>query len=99
MRGTYAFKAKVWIYPGGNGAWHFITVPKAISAKIKKGHGAHARGWGSLKVRVRIDKTTFDTSIFPENKSATYLLPVKASVRKKESLFAHSAVTVHLAIQ
>lgn len=81
------FKAKIWIYPGGKAAWHFITVPKPISADIKKKHGKNARGWGSHPVSVTIGDTTWKTSIFPDNKSGTYLLPVKADVRKKEGLF------------
>lgn len=83
--GGYTFKAKIWLYPG-MAAWHFITVPEEISKKIKNEFGDMARGWGSLPVKVTIGQTSWKTSIFPDKKLNAYLLPVKAEVRKKESL-------------
>ncbi len=47
-----------------------------------------SRGWGSLRVEVRIGATTWKTSVFPDKKSGTYILPVKADVRKKENIKA-----------
>ena len=70
----YNLKAKVWIYPGAGG-WHFVSVPKKTSKEIKKLFGMMAGGWGSLPVVVAISKTSWKTSIFPDNKSGTYLLP------------------------
>ena len=46
------------------------------------------RGWGSVRVKVTLGKTKWDTSIFPDKKSGTYLLPIKAEVRIKEHVFA-----------
>lgn len=92
------FKAKVWLYPGGTAAWHFITVPKTISLEIKNKFGKNARGWGSLPVSVTIGKTTWKTSIFPDRKSDTYLLPVKKEIRAKESLDAGDSVSVSLTV-
>ena len=80
------FSAKVWIYPGMKGAWHFLSVPKKKSAQIKKVFGALAGGWGSLPVDVAIGKTSWKTSIFPDKKSASYILPLKSAVRKKENI-------------
>lgn len=95
----HPFTAKLWIYPGGTAAWHFVTVPKTISETIKKKHGKNARGWGSLPVQVEIGKTTWQTSIFPDSKSGTYLLPVKALVRKSEGLDAGESVSVTLTVK
>lgn len=82
---NFSFTAKLWIYPG-NAAWHFVTVPKKESAEIREKHGKYARGFGSLPVSVTIGTTTWNTSIFPDRRSGTYLLPVKAQVRRKEGL-------------
>jgi hypothetical protein len=95
---NYLFEATVWLYPGGQSAWHFITVPKEISAKIKKKFGGNARGWGSLPVAARIQKTEWKTSIFPDTKSGTYLLPLKASVRRSTGLFERDKTKVRLSI-
>lgn len=78
----YAFSAKLWVY-GGTGAWHFVTVPKAISSEIRENFGANSRGWGSLRVSVAIGDTSWRTSIFYDSKTKTYLLPVKKEVRTK----------------
>ena len=67
-------------------AWHFLTVPKRDSELIKSRHGMKSRGWGSLPVSVTIGKTTWHTSIFPDKKSGTYLLPLKAAVRRAEGI-------------
>lgn len=99
MKKVYEFSAKIWLYPGGQGAWRFITVPKTLSAKIKETYGEKARGWGSLKVSACIGKTTWETSIFPERKSATYLLPVKSAVRVKEGVDTGDSVSVRLTIR
>lgn len=94
----FSFTAKLWIYPG-QAAWHFITVPKKESAAIKEKHGKNARGWGSLPVAVVIGETSWNTSIFPDRRSGTYLLPVKVGVRKKEGLDEGDALKVSLTIR
>lgn len=80
-----SFKAKLWVWPGDKAAWRFVTVPKAESENIKKKIKLK-RGFGSIRVHVKVGKSTWDTSIFPDSKSGTYLLPVKASVRRAEAL-------------
>jgi len=90
---TYAFKSNVWVYPG-MASWRFITVPKKESTDIKTKYGKNARGWGSLPVSVTIGKTEWKTSIFPDKRSGTYLLPLKAAVRKKEGIFDNDRVKV-----
>ena len=81
----YKIQSKVWLYPGITG-WHFVSLPKKQSKEIKGLFGGMAGGWGSLPVIVAIRKTSWKTSIFPDKKSDTYLLPLKAEVRKKENI-------------
>lgn len=83
--GLYKLKSKVLVYQGPS-AWRFLAIPKKQGAEIKKKFGEHAKGWGSLPVVVTVGKTTWDTSIFPDSKSSTYLLPLKATVRKIEEI-------------
>lgn len=86
----YKIKAKIWVYPGmahsagsgPGGGWHFVSVPKKQSKIIKQLFGELAGGWGSLPVKVTIRDISWKTSIFPDKKSGTYLLPLKAQVRK-----------------
>ena len=98
MKKTYKVKTKLWIWPSESGAWHFVTLPKALSAKIKAAHTPKVRrGFGSIKVKATIGKTSFATSIFPA-KDGAYLLPVKASVRKKEAIFQGDTIDLTLFI-
>ncbi len=103
---TYTISSKVFLWQGmkadGTGAtsaWHFIAVPKKESEAIKKKYGAHTRGWGSLPVVVMIGKTEWKTSIFPDSKSGTYLLPLKAEVRRKEEVQNGDKVTFKLSVR
>lgn len=94
MENTYIFKAKLWVWPG-NQAWHFITLPRKESAIIKSKIKVR-RGFGSVKVQVQIGSTKWETSIFPDSKSGTYILPVKVKVRRDEGIDVGDTVTVTL---
>ncbi len=89
---TYRVKSEVWQYPGMAG-WYFLSIPKKQSADIKKRFGAKKRGWGSLPIFATIGKTTWQTSIFPDKKSGSYLLPLKAAIRKKEAIKGRDVVS------
>ena len=84
--------SEVWIYPGVS-AWHFVSLPKNIAKKIKDEFKGLGRGFGSLPVSVKIGKTKWNTSIFPDKRSETYLLPLKAKVRRAEGIFAKDHVS------
>lgn len=93
----YRFKATVWLYQG-EGAWHFISLPKDLSVEIKNAFGGIKRGWGSMPVMITIGKTEWKSSIFPDSKTSTYLLPIKKSVRKAENITQGSDVELLIEI-
>jgi hypothetical protein len=90
---SFKIKEEMWLYPGLT-PWHFITINSKISKKIREVHKGPRRGFGSVRVEATIGKTTWNSSIFPDKKSGTYLLPIKASVRSKENLYAGDIVTL-----
>lgn len=92
MKKEYKIKANVWLYPG-LGGWHFVNVDKKISAEIRK---AHPKGF--VKIKAQVGKTTWDTSLFPHKESSSYLLSIKASVRKKEGIFEGDEVKIVISI-
>jgi Domain of unknown function (DUF1905) len=88
---SFPFTSQLWKY-SGESAWHFVTLPLDVSARIKFLQSGR-RGFGSVRVLATIGKSTFETSIFPDSKSGCYLLPVKASIRKAEKIGHGDAVT------
>jgi len=94
----FLFKVKVWLYPGDNASWHFVTIPKKQSVVIKERFKEFTRGWSSLPVEVKIGKTMWKTSIFPDRKSGAYLLPLKKEIRRKEGLEINDAVSVRIVV-
>ena len=97
MDPTFTFKSEVWLW-SGKASWHFVTVPLKTSQQIKDFHKGPRRGFGSVPVNVTIGKTTWKTSIFPEKKG-TYVLPLKAPVRKTEKITAGDSVEVNITLQ
>lgn len=91
MKKTYSLSAEVWLYPGMAG-WHFITLPTVIADEIRTLFHVVKRGWGSISMSVTIGSTTWQTSIFPDKKVNSYLLPLKSEVRKKEKIKAGDQV-------
>lgn len=97
MTKNYSLKEKMWLYPGKAG-WYFITIPSDVARDIDYFFSHQKRGWGSLRVKVDIAQTSWMTSIFPDKKTDSYLLPVKADVRKKENLKENDNVEFSLEI-
>ena len=95
---TYTMRSKVWVYRG-SGAWHFVTLPKKQGKEIQEKYGKYARGWRSLPVRVTIGETSWDTSIFPDKKEGSYVLPLKAAIRKKEDIHEDDTVKFAMVIR
>ena len=93
----HKFKSEIWLYQGA-GAWHFASLPKNIAIEIKS-LKKFSRGWGSYPVKVTIGKTSWTTSIFPDSKNGTYLLPIKSEVRKKEKITAGDKIEIILELK
>jgi hypothetical protein len=61
--------------------------------------GPRRTGFGSLRVTARIGGTAWETSIFPAAGLKSYLLPVKAAVRKAERLTEGKTVAFQLCVR
>ncbi len=92
---TYRFEAELWIHIGEN-PWYFVTLPPDQADEIDEITAATRRGFGSSRVTVTIGQTTWSTSIFPDTKRHSYVLPIKKQVRTAEHLEAGQSVTVTL---
>lgn len=92
---TYRFTAPLWKWKGDS-PWHFVTLPFEQADEIDERTAHVQRGFGSVKVKVTVGRTTWTTSLFPATSEQSYILPVKAAVRKAEGLGDGSPVTVLL---
>lgn len=81
----YAFSAEIWKYSGPNG-WYFVSLPTDIALEIRENLKWQEEGWGRMKATAKIGKSEWDTAIWFDKKHETYLLPLKAEIRKKEKL-------------
>jgi len=90
------FRGELWVYDGP-GAWYFITLPVDIAEQIKFFREKHL-GFGTVRVKVCIGETEWKTSLFPDKASNSFLLPIKADIRKKENLTVGETVFVKFEI-
>ena len=97
VSGEYSgtFTAELWLWEG-DAAWTFISLPHDAADDIADLHDGRARGFGSVRVEVTIGASTWRTSIFPDSKRRTYVLPVKKAIRRAEDIAAGDRTTVHL---
>lgn len=96
---AFEFEAPVWKWSGGGAtSWHFITLPFDVTDEIDELCSESKRGFGSVRVKATIGGTSFTTSVFPSNEQKSFILPVKATVRKAEGLADGTKCGVHLAI-
>lgn len=98
MATTYKVRSEVVVWPGEQGAWHMAHVEKKQSALIKGRYKGPRRGFGGIRVKVKLGKTEWETSIFPDSRSDTYILPLKASVRRAEGIAQGDRITFTLKI-
>lgn len=77
-------------------AWYFITIPQPQAELLREQGQFLKTGFGMIPVQVKIGKTTWKTSVFPQNQN--YLIPIKASVRKAEKLETGKTVKLELEV-
>jgi hypothetical protein len=88
--------APIWLWSGGQGSWHFLTIPEDRAAEIgAHGFASERRGFGSVRVAAAINGVSWRTSVFPQ-KSGGYILPIKADVRRRADIAAGDEVTVEI---
>ena len=93
------FRAPLWEWDARRtDTWTFVSLPLEVAddvLEVASSRGAE-RGFGSVRVEVRVGTTTWRTSLFPDSKSGTYVLPVKKAVRAAEGLATGDELAVRL---
>jgi len=93
----YGFVSKPWKYDGPGG-WIFVSLPKKLSDEIRETFKKEEAAWGRLKASARIGATVWQTAIWFDRKASTYLLPLKAEIRKKEKVEVGMRIDVSVLI-
>ena len=94
---AFKFEADVWLYTGKS-PWHLVTLPTKIAEEIQfyQGNQMHC---GTVKVIATIGSSTWDTALFKDNKSSSYLMPIKAAIRKAEHIEKGDHVQVDVTLK
>ncbi len=86
MEVTLSFSAELYRWDARDDAsWVFVTLPAEVADDIRE-MPLPRRGFGSVKVRVRCGASEWRTSVFPDSRSGSYVLPLKKAVRAREGI-------------
>ncbi|WP_420335528.1 DUF1905 domain-containing protein [Roseibium sp.] len=98
MLDQMTFSGDLWLSPGPGG-WTFVTLPLESADQIRFVTGGQkTKSWGMIKVKVTIGSSTWRTTIWPDKASGSFLLPVKAAVRRAEKVSAGDRVEVDMTV-
>jgi hypothetical protein len=80
----------------GPAPFFYARMPMEVSAEIAAVKRAASYGWGAIPVTAQIGEVSFTTSLFP--KDGTYLLPLKAAVRRRLEVTVGDEVAVEMSV-
>ena len=82
----YKFSARPYQYSSSEEmcGWTFVSLPKELSGEIRERFKHLEEGWGRMKVTAKLGSSEWQTAIWFDTKQDTYLLPLKAKIRKQE---------------
>ena len=81
----------------GPAPYFYAPVPSEHVEEIRRAAKVVSYGWGVIPVEAQIGKVTFTTSLFP--KEGTYLLPIKADVRRSCGITVGDEIDVTMVMQ
>ncbi len=104
MTETIAATLPLTRWQGERGTYYLVTFtgPEAealaMHARLYRLEYGRQRGFGSIKVVVKIGDTEWNTSVFPQNKQTEFVLLVSKMVMRAESLEACAQTGVTLTL-
>ncbi len=96
---TVEFTAELWRWQSRREFWTFVSLPQAVTEEVREVAGDLPRGFGAVRVLARVGTKQWHTSVFPQEATGPYVLPVKASVRTANGLELGDPVAVWLQLQ
>jgi len=89
------FNAEVW-YWRGPAPFYFVSVPDELCGQIHEVAREVTYGWGMIPAIVTVGDTTWPTALWP--KDGTFVVPLKAWVRKAEGIDEGEPIEVDLVV-
>jgi hypothetical protein len=93
------FEAELWAWQGP-AQWVFLTLPDAHADPVRLASflafAGPKRGWKLVRVEAMSGGISWQTSLFPDRQSGSYLLPVKAAIRRSLGVSAGDRLVVTL---
>lgn len=80
----------------GPAPFFYAPAPPDVAAELKTLMRAVTYGWGMIPVEALANGVAFTTALFP--KDDTYLLPLKAVVRRKADITVGDRIAVRLTL-
>lgn len=81
----------------GPGGWHGVFLPPDATSEVR--FFGRANALGAIAVRAQIGATEVRTSLFPDKRRDSFLLPLKASLRRSENVKEGDRITVTLLVE
>ena len=103
MTEVFTFTAPLWRWTARQetadpSAWCFVTLPVEVGEEVRLRAG-EPRGFGSVPVRVEAGTSRWETSVFPDSESGSFVLPVKKAVRTAIGVEEGDQMTVTLEVR
>ncbi|HEY0644737.1 MAG TPA: DUF1905 domain-containing protein [Nocardioides sp.] len=103
MSDAFTFTAPLWRWTAreqsaDTGAWSFVTLPTDVADEVRQRAG-EPRGFGSVRVHVEAAGQAWDTSVFPDASSGSFVLPVKKAVRRAAGVEEGDELTVTVSVR
>jgi hypothetical protein len=92
----FSFEATVLDWRGPS-PFFFAPLPPEDAEEIRRLSKLVTYGWGMIPVEATIGQVTFRTALFA--KDDTYLLPLKADVRRRANITAGDSIAVEMTIR
>ena len=81
----FEFEAELWRWEARTDSWVFAALPEDVSDEIAD-LPIPTAGFGSVKVEVTLGAQRWSTSVFPDAQRKTFVVPIKAAVRRAEGV-------------
>ena len=79
-------------------SWTWVLLPKELSIEIRENYKYLEEGFGRMNITAKIGNSEWQTAIWFDTKQETYLLPLKAKIRKQENILLGEDIKITILV-